>query len=131
MREGEREKERKRGREGEKQEKQGRTSLFRGGCCGINSVKSRRADRVSETARDRGGRGVAGRRRGEERGRKRERKARKDSDGVANGWREGCAEGEILSTVRLKERERREKKGDSLGLQHLYRSVSRFLPFRP
>lgn len=47
---------RKEKREG-RQEKQGPTSLFRGGCCGINSVKSRRADGVSETERDRGGRG--------------------------------------------------------------------------
>jgi len=55
----EREKEREREIKGEKQEKQGRASLFRGGCCGINSVKSRRAIRVSETARDRGGGGEA------------------------------------------------------------------------
>lgn len=51
------EREKERGKEGGEQEKQGPTSLFRGGCCGINSVKSRRADRVSETERDRGGRG--------------------------------------------------------------------------
>jgi len=56
----EREREREREiRGGEKQEKQGRASLFRGGCCGINSVKSRRAVRASETARDRGGGGEA------------------------------------------------------------------------
>lgn len=62
-------------REGQKQEKQGRTSLFRGGCCGINSVKSRRADRVSETERDRAQEGwpAAGGTRGEqERERERE-----------------------------------------------------------
>ncbi|KYN41241.1 hypothetical protein ALC56_04392, partial [Trachymyrmex septentrionalis] len=52
-----RERERERERERGKQEKQGPTSLFRGGCCGINSVKSRRADRASETERDRGRRG--------------------------------------------------------------------------
>lgn len=53
-------KEKERNKRG-KQEKQGPTSLFRGGCCGINSVKSRRADRVSGTERKRerkrGGRG--------------------------------------------------------------------------
>ncbi|KYM92339.1 hypothetical protein ALC53_00794 [Atta colombica] len=57
-RERKRERKRKKEKERKKQEKQGPTSLFRGGCCGINSVKSRRADRVSEMEREIEKRGV-------------------------------------------------------------------------
>lgn len=68
---------------GEKQEKQRRASLFRGGCCGINSVKSRRAVRVSETAREivlAEGR-VAGREK-EEQEREREKEKREQEQGM-------------------------------------------------
>lgn len=81
-------------REGEKQEKQGRTSLFRGGCCGINSVKSRRADRERETERGCGASGgqpaaggVCGASKKEnQQESKRERKHREGNGGRGCGW---------------------------------------------
>lgn len=103
-------------REGEKQEKQGRTSLFRGGCCGINSVKSRRADRERERRREaaeraggsqpREGYAERVRRKINKRVREKGNTGRVTADGVADGKRKGVrTEREILSMARLRVRQ--------------------------
>lgn len=71
-----------------------RTSLFRGGCCGINSVESRRGGEGAERERDREERRI-----GENRcvcvrvrvtgyEREREREGGMHRDGVGSSWRE-------------------------------------------